>query len=356
MSMSLLVLAVLTFAHAADVCTDGECHDADGGLSMLQGSRERTTAISSDKMLSGDSQKPKKTDYEGGRRVCVDPSSQWSVHPNTYCVGNWKSDWGKHTIKTLGSCKSECQASDACLGVVVGEFENRTNRCVLCTSLTLRSRDPSWPSTHLKAHPSWCQITCPVIGALFKAGDLVPDETGHVKKAQVVEAMLRVGLEAHLVEETTNGNFDHLNGDKEINLFNMDLAQSSTKTEALRNVEHDFSTGIRDGAKNNEDEYREFEDFIDEDGDAENWVILDIEAAITYYKKQGNANDLGTGDGGIGSLRNMFNSFKDDNGALSKYEMKQLFLNSDYPVEFTQRRDEAVSAAAVNGTIFTYAN
>ena len=146
----------------------------------------------------------------------------------------------------------------------------------------------------------WEKITCPVMGALFKAGDLIPNKDGVVTKAQTREAMMRAGISEKRSIATTDGNFDHLPGDKEINLFNMDLQMAFDKPLKLRNKEHDFSTGVRDGAKPNAKAYKVFEQFIGSDGDSNSWSQTDIRAAIEYYKKH--SNDLGSGMGGIKSL------------------------------------------------------
>jgi hypothetical protein len=188
----------------------------------------------------------------------------------------------------------------------------------------------------------WQRITCPVMGALFRAGDLIPNADGVVTKAQTRAAMLRAGISEEKTIGTTNGNFDHLPGDKEINLFNMDLQMSFDKPLKLRNKEHDFSTGVRDGAKPNNKAYNVFEQFIGTDGDSSSWSQTDIGAAIKYYKEH--SNDLGSGMGGIFSLSVMLAEFADDDGTLSKVEMKRLFLRSQYPAQFKQRRDVAVTA------------
>ena len=48
---------------------------------------------------------------------------------------------------------------------------------------------------------TWQRITCPVIGSLFKNGDLVPNAAGVVTKAQTRAAMLRAGC---VVERTSS--------------------------------------------------------------------------------------------------------------------------------------------------------
>ena len=188
---------------------------------------------------------------------------------------------------------------------------------------------------------TWQRITCPVIGALFKSGDLVPNAAGVVTKAQTRAAMLRAGISEQKTIATTDGNFDHLPGDKEINLFNMDLQMAFDKPLENRNKEHDFSTGVRDGAEPNVKAYKVFEQFI---GNNDRWSQDDVAAAIEYYKKEKNSNDVGKGIGGIQSLSVMLAEFADADGTLSKDEMRRLFMRSAYPTEFATRRDAAVKA------------
>jgi len=188
----------------------------------------------------------------------------------------------------------------------------------------------------------WQKITCPVMGGLFRAGDLIPNENGVVTKNKTRAAMLRAGISEEKTFETTDGNFDHLPGDKTINLFNMDLQMAFDKPLKLRNKEHDFSTGIRDGAEPNLKAYKVFQQFIGTDGSSDSWSQTDVAAAIEFYKK--NSNDLGSGMGGIQSLSVMLKEFADSDGTLSKKEMRGLFMRSNYPVQFGKRRDAAVKA------------
>jgi len=202
------------------------------------------------------------------------------------------------------------------------------------------SDDPS-SDTSSNDDLTWQRITCPVIGALFKNGDLVPNAAGVVTKAQTRAAMLRAGISEQKTIATTDGNFDHLPGDKEINLFNMDLQMAFDKPLENRNKEHDFSTGVRDGAEPNVKAYKVFEQFI---GSNDRWSQDDVAAAIEFYKKEKNSNDLGKGIGGIQSLSVMLAEFADADGTLSKDEMRRLFMRSAYPTEFATRRDAAVKA------------
>jgi len=198
------------------------------------------------------------------------------------------------------------------------------------------------PDATSTVEQKWQQVTCPVIGALFKAGDLKPDENGIINKIQTRDAMLRAGISQAKTTDTTNGNFDHLPEPKEINLFNMDLQMASKNPKELRNKEHDFSTGVRDGHRPNATAYEVFEQFIGTDGDSQTWSQIDVAEAIKYYKEH--TNDQGVGIGGITSLSVMLAEFANSDGKLSKDEMKNLFLRSGYPAEFAERRAAAVKA------------
>lgn len=93
-------------------------------------------------------------------------------------------------------------------------------------------------------------ITCPVMSALVKHGHLQPDCEGFASKRQVREALLRVGVSGRVIRETTNGNFDHLQGDddtKRLNLFAMNTIEGITVGgNGDGALEHFRSTGIRD--------------------------------------------------------------------------------------------------------------
>jgi len=185
---------------------------------------------------------------------------------------------------------------------------------------------------------AWKQITCPVMGALFRAGDLIPDKRGIITKAQTAQAMLTAGISEAKTTATTNGNFDHLPEPKEINLFNMDLQMASDKPLSLRNKEHDFSTGVRDGKEPNEEAYAVFERFIAADSDVDNWSQADVAVAIKYYSDEKTSNDLGGGMGGINSLSVLLAEFANSDGQLSQEEMRELFMRSNYPTQFKQKR------------------
>lgn len=54
------------------------------------------------------------------------------------------------------------------------------------------------------------RITCPVMGALVKQGDLHPDCYGRVSKKQVKDAMLCTGISPDVVQKSSDANFNHL--------------------------------------------------------------------------------------------------------------------------------------------------
>lgn len=202
------------------------------------------------------------------------------------------------------------------------------------------------PTEHLDASielatsddDSWKKITCPVIGALFKNGDLLPDEDGYVTRGQTQKAMLRVGISEVLALSTTKANFGFLPTPQRINIFKMDMDMYD-EDEEPNNREHDKSTGIRDGSAPDESKYDEFESqFI---GDDDIWSKDDVKAAIKYYQR--NTNDAGENANGLTSIKSMFNQFADDDATLSKAEFKGLFLNSDYPAQWKVKREAAIA-------------
>eukprot|EP00798_Chlamydomonas_sp_ICE-L_P020127 gene20127-26858_t len=54
------------------------------------------------------------------------------------------------------------------------------------------------------------RITCPVMAALVKNGDLATNANGEVTKAAVVLAMRAVGIAEDVLQPAADGNFDHL--------------------------------------------------------------------------------------------------------------------------------------------------
>jgi len=182
----------------------------------------------------------------------------------------------------------------------------------------------------------WPRITCPVIGALFKNGDLVPDSCGRVSRQQTLDALVRVGVSLNTAEETTFGNFMHLPEPQIINIFEMDLLMPHNASGFL-SLEHDFSTGIRDGDSPNVAKYAEFEAFMTTDG-APGWTTRDVDAAIDHFGDPTISNDIGSGPGSLEAIQVMLTEFGEQS-FLSAAEMKGLFLNSDYPSGFMARRD-----------------
>lgn len=182
------------------------------------------------------------------------------------------------------------------------------------------------------------QITCPVLSAMVSEGDLVPDEFGYVSRQQVFNAFRRIGISLETATDTTMGNFGHLPHPQRINIFDMNLPVP-VRPQRTRNVEHDLSTGIRDGPVPDLVIYRAFEQFIGEDGF---WRLENIEAAIEFF--QSNPNDIGSGPGGLEAIEVMFDEFalgKENN--LTGEEMKALFLDHTYPPAFRSRRDQLLA-------------
>jgi len=129
---------------------------------------------------------------------------------------------------------------------------------VLCRR-TLPAVEPTMPAVEpttvvgcsAVADPS--RITCPVMSALVKNHDLLPDCEGFVSKSQVRDAMLRIGISGKVVRETSDANFDHLPGnddEKRLNLFAMNTISDAPDPVgghgANGGIEHFRSTGIRD--------------------------------------------------------------------------------------------------------------
>lgn len=182
-------------------------------------------------------------------------------------------------------------------------------------------------------------ITCPVLSAMVINGDLIPDAYGKVSRQQVFHAFRRIGISLETATDTTMGNFQHMPEPQEINIFDMDLP-NPTRPLRTGNVEHDLSTGIRDGPEPNFAIFAAFERFIGEDGI---WREENIEAAIEFFKT--NPNDIGSGPGGLEAILVMFREFALD-GTLSRRELRSLFVQHTYPDLFKARRDELVRGTA----------
>ena len=88
------------------------------------------------------------------------------------------------------------------------------------------------------------------MSALVKNGDLVPNAYGMIHKQQTRDALLRVGISEKVARETTNANFDHLSGLKELNVFRMNTVStmSDREPDPPGPLEHFRSTGIREGS------------------------------------------------------------------------------------------------------------
>lgn len=238
-------------------------------------------------------------------------------------------------------------------------------------------------------------ITCPVMSALVKNGHLKPDCEGFVSKRQVREALLRVGISGKVVRETTDGNFDHLQGDddaKRLNLFAMNTITGSPVggNSADGALEHFRSTGIRDTSSGpNAGLYEHFharrrvtsEDFTQFDV-SRAIAAFDVDHGFTnIYGEMVSSNDLnqdhdarrlgqcapadsmmsvqlvdGQPDEATpcfsnlwGSIIFMFQEFgtpTGPNAVLSASEMRALFLRSDLPSGFEERNPSSCAGGA----------
>jgi len=162
------------------------------------------------------------------------------------CPPTWKCQ--------SGVCQQQCDASE----VSVDEAK--------CSSL----RHCRW--FRGGCVEAWKTITCPVMGALVKNGDLRPDENGFVSKEQVFETFLFVGISASTARQTTEDNFNHLitpnQSNPEINIFEMntivdDVTAPPRNQSPAGALEHFRSTGVTDDVRRNE----RFALIIDENGE-----------------------------------------------------------------------------------------
>ena len=97
----------------------------------------------------------------------------------------------------------------------------------------------------------WRRITCPIMSAMVKQGDLVPDAAGMITKQQTLDALLHVGVSRRVAEATTNDNFDHLPWwSRRLNVFQMNTVNNHGPSDPPGALEHFRSTGIRDGGNN----------------------------------------------------------------------------------------------------------
>lgn len=191
-----------------------------------------------------------------------------------------------------------------------------------------------WRQSHFKT------ITCPVLGSLFKNGDLEPDDDGMIGRQQTLDALLRIGISSAVANGATGANFDHLVEPQQIHLFGMDLNRDVALDPTMVSKEHDFSTGIRDGSEPNIDKYKEFEQFIDTDGDKSAWSQTDVDAAITHFEE--NSNDFGENQNGLSTIKTMLREFG-ENETLTRGDMKRLFVYSTYPPAFLVKRQQAIA-------------
>lgn len=175
--------------------------------------------------------------------VCI-PLSSRSIG----CTRNvWKSD------KTLDLATSTCidppppLEPPAPAPIVVPGRPDPNARC------NPADPRPTCSAAQNAIRDDWRRINCPVMGALVKNGDLLPDCDGFVSKRQVKDALLCVGISGRVAKATTDANFDHLDGDTEearrLNLYAMStVAEGDHEGESPPDgaVEHFRSTGIRD--------------------------------------------------------------------------------------------------------------
>ena len=153
----------------------------------------------------------------------------------------------------------DCTVCSAC---GIGQFE--TEQCTAlqdtqCTQVPLPpSPPPQPPPPTVETSREWERINCPVMSAVVKNEDLVPDIYGMVSKQETFEALMRVGISEKVARETTDANFDHLQV-KQINVFRMNTHKASGQPDAPGALEHFRSTGIRDGLTPNAEKYQAYE-------------------------------------------------------------------------------------------------
>eukprot|EP00965_Chrysotila_dentata_P014472 479688-Pleurochrysis_carterae.AAC.1 len=231
----------------------------------------------------------------------------------------------------------------------------------------------------------WRLVTCPVIGALCRNGDLIPDEDGFVTKQENFDAFLRVGISRKVAKETTDGNYDHLTLDPpRINIFEMDVvdAHKSTPDGDLTKVakEHFRSTGVRDPLPD-----ADLYDVLDaKAGECGRWTIPELIAAVSQFDYEQNNDHLSndiyeperpTGctpaDSGLPhcksalhvSFNNTIKEFGTQTGTetqISTLDLKELVLESKYPPDFAARSPRtcynATAGAEMGGCAACHAN
>ena len=126
----------------------------------------------------------------------------------------------------------------------------------------------------------WRRITCPVLSALVKNGDLVPDAAGMITKQQTFDALMHVGISRKVATETTDAHFDHLPSPKRLNVFFMNTVNNQGPADPPGALEHFRSTGIRDGGNNpqpNATSYAHFHECAQFDGRGDEFSLTGAE-------------------------------------------------------------------------------
>ncbi|EOD22152.1 hypothetical protein EMIHUDRAFT_207279 [Emiliania huxleyi CCMP1516] len=225
------------------------------------------------------------------------------------------------------------------------------------------------------------RITCPVMSALVKNGDLVPSPAGLITKQQTFDALLRVGISEKVATETTDANFDHIDS-LDLNVFRMNTVKTFGTPDPPGPSEHFRSTGIRDRLQPSSGAYNIFERCADFDGTAGEFssddivkcanLIWDHETCCDFgtFPPKLRSNDVleskrpptcGPTDSGLsgcdpddpsldqtpccrsqlhGAINFMFQEFGTPTGEeahMSTTDMKKLWLEAEYPPDFIAR-------------------
>ena len=67
---------------------------------------------------------------------------------------------------------------------------------------------------------------------MVRMGDLIPTRAGMISKQQTVKALLRIGVSWKVATETTDANFDHIGGDRMLNVYQMNTAKRRADTQS----------------------------------------------------------------------------------------------------------------------------
>lgn len=220
------------------------------------------------------------------------------------------------------------------------------------------------------------------MSALIKNGDLKPDAAGRILKVHTFQALLRVGISEKVARETTDANFDHLADPKALNVFRMNTVKHSGKPDPPGPLEHFRSTGIRDESAPVAFRYSHFDACAAFSGDTQVFDRVDIESCANLvwdHERFGSfqsipailpSNDVnenkrpplcGQRDSGLsgcdahdpardqrpccrsqlhGAISFMFQEFgtpRGEHAQLSRIEMRELWLEAEYPAAFVAR-------------------